>query len=440
MQHRGKAWRVAFVSTRIYGTDGVSLEIGKWAEVLERMGNICFYITGQSDRPVDRTVLIEEAHFNHPDILEITQQAFHAEIRPEQLTQEIKRMTRIIGEKLKRAIAEFEIDAIIPENALAIPMNIPLGIAIVEVLQELPIRCFAHHHDFYWERDRFLVNSVNDLLRYAFPPALQQIQGVVINSLQEEEFSRRTGLSCRIIPNVMDFANPPPPPDEYALQFRSAIGLEKDDLMILQPTRVVARKGIEHAIELVSRLELPHAKLIVSHDSGDEGGGYLTRILEYGKIMGIEVVMAGSLVAEKREIGEDGKPRFTLSDLIAQADLVTYPSEYEGFGNAFLEAIYHRRPVVCNRYLIYRTDIEPCGFRTITFDGFLNQETVEQTQRVLHDAAFRQEMVDHNYRMANKHFSYEVLEAELRLIIERPQNVYRLLGRGVRFGGTEQGH
>jgi hypothetical protein len=28
----------------------------------------------------------------------------------------------------------------------------------------------------------------------------------------------------------------------------------------------------------------------------------------------------------------------------------------------------------------------------------------------------------------------------LRLIIERPQNVYRLLGRGVRFGGTEQGH
>ena len=438
MQHRGKAWRIAFVSTRIFGTDGVSLEIGKWAEVLERMGNQCFYITGQSDRPADRTVLIEEAHFNHPDILEITQQAFHTEIRTEKLTQDIKRITRIIGEKLRRAIQEFEIDAIIPENALAIPMNIPLGMAIVEVMQEMPIQCLAHHHDFYWERDRFLVSSVKDLLRYAFPPALPQIQSVVINSVQEEEFSRRTGISCRIIPNVMDFANPPPIADAYALQFRSAIGLEEDDLMILQPTRVVARKGIEHAIELVSRLDLPHAKLIISHDSGDEGDGYLTRILEYAKIMGIEVIMAGSLVAEKREIGADGKPRFMLSDLIAQADLVTYPSEYEGFGNAFLEAIYHRRPVVCNRYLIYRTDIEPCGFQTITFDGFLNQETVEQTQRVLHDTAFRQEMVDHNYQMASKHFSYEVLEAELRLIIERPQNVYRLLGRGVPFGEAGQ--
>jgi len=438
MQHRGKAWRVAFVSTRIYGTDGVSLEIGKWAEVLERMGNQCFYITGQSDRPAGRTALIEEAHFNHPDILEITQQAFHTEIRTEELTQEIKRMARIIGEKLKQAIQQFEVDAIIPENALAIPMNIPLGIAIVEVLQEVPVQCLAHHHDFYWERDRFLVSSVKDLLRYAFPPALPQIQSVVINSVQEEEFSRRTGISCRIIPNVMDFANPPPLADEYALQFRSAIGLGENDLMILQPTRVVARKGIEHAIELVSRLELPHAKLIISHDSGDEGKDYLTRILEYGKIMGIEVIMAGSLVAEKREIGEDGKPRFTLSDLIAQADLVTYPSEYEGFGNAFLEAIYHRRPVVCNRYLIYRTDIEPCGFRTITFDGFLSQETVEQTQRVLHDAEFRQEMVEHNYQMAQKHFSYEVLEEELRLIIERPQNIYRLLGRGLTFGKSGQ--
>ena len=181
---------------------------------------------------------------------------------------------------------------------------------------------------------------------------------------------------------------------------------------------------------------LPHAKLIISHGSGDEGNVYLDRILEYAEIMGIELLMAGSWISENRETGPDGKPRFTLSDLLAQADLVTYPSEYEGFGNAFLEAIYHRRPVVCNRYLIYRTDIEPCGFRTITFDGFLSHETVEQTHRVLHDTAFREEMVDHNYRVAHEFFSYEVLEAELRLIIERPQNIYRLLGRGMTYGNA----
>jgi hypothetical protein len=37
------------------------------------------------------------------------------------------------------------------------------------------------------------------------------------------------------------------------------IGLRDDDVFMLQPTRVVMRKGIEHAIELVRRLDNPNA-------------------------------------------------------------------------------------------------------------------------------------------------------------------------------------
>jgi hypothetical protein len=54
------ARRLAFVSTRIAGTDGVSLEIAKWADVLERMGIECCYIAGESDRPDDCTFLSYE--------------------------------------------------------------------------------------------------------------------------------------------------------------------------------------------------------------------------------------------------------------------------------------------------------------------------------------------------------------------------------------------
>ena len=43
--------------------------------------------------------------------------------------------------------------------------------------------------------------------------------------------------------------------------------------LLLQPTRVVQRKGIEHAIELVHRLQRK-AKLVISHASGDEGHDY----------------------------------------------------------------------------------------------------------------------------------------------------------------------
>ncbi len=421
--------RAAFVSTRISGTDGVSLEIAKWADVIERTEIECYYITGLSDRPPERTFLIEEAHFNHPEILEISRRAFEVEVRSPELTNDIMRLARSIRDKLDEAIRQFEIDVLIAENALTIPMNLPLGIALVQVIQERAIPCVAHHHDFSWERERFLINAVDDIIQLAFPPALAQIQHVVINSLAGEEFSRRTGLSCRIIPNVMDYANPPAPPDDYSRQFRSEIGLADDDLLILQPTRVVARKGIEHSIELARRLAPDRAKLVITHASGDEGDAYARRIRDFAQLLDVDVIFADKWISDQRGTGPDGRKLFTIHDVYPQADIVAYPSTYEGFGNAFLEAVYYRCPIVCNRYAIYRTDIEPCGVRPILFDGFPTDETVDEIRRVLNDPGSREEMVEHNYRVARRFFSYEVLDAELRLMLQRPHNIYRLLGQ-----------
>jgi len=397
--------------------------------VIERIGLECYYIAGESDRPSERTALIEEAHFNHPEILDVSHRAFEAEIRTAELTNSILRLTRVIRDKLNDAVGRLGVEAIIVENALTIPMNLPLGIALVHAIQETGMPCIAHHHDFYWERERFLINCVDDIIRAAFPPALPQIQHVVINSVAGEEFSRRTGLSCRIIPNVMDFAHPPDPPDEYAGQFRQAIGLADDDILVLQPTRVVARKGIEHAIELVRRLDPQRAKLVITHASGDEGDAYAQRVREFAEIMGVTVVFADRWISDQRGVGDDGRPLFTIEDTYPQADLVTYPSTYEGFGNAFLEALYFKCPIVCNRYAIYRTDIEPSGVRPILFDGFPTDDTVAEIRRVLSDADYRREMVEHNYAVGREWFSYEVVEDELRLMIRRPQNLYRLARR-----------
>ena len=421
--------RVGFVSTRIAGTDGVSLEIAKWAAVIERMGIECYYVAGESDRPAEQSFIIPEAHFNHPVILDISRRAFGVELRTAELTNDMMAMTRVIRDKLDAAIEQFQLDAMIVENALTIPMNLPLGIALVHEVQERPIGCLAHHHDFHWERDRFLINCVDDIIQFAFPPALQQIQHVVINSLAGEEFSRRTGLSCRIIPNVMDFANPPDPPDEYSREFRNQIGLSDGDLLILQPTRVVARKGIEHSIELARRLAPNRARLVITHASGDEGDAYAKRIREFAELMNVDVIFADGWISEERGTGPDGRKLFTIHDVYPQADLVAYPSTYEGFGNAFLEALYYKCPIVCNRYAIYRTDIEPCGVRPILFDGFPTDETVDEIRRVLGDAQYRREMVEHNYEVASRFFSYEVVEDELQLMMRRPQNIYRLLGR-----------
>ena len=39
--------RIGFISTRLNGTDGVSLEVEKWAVVLRRLGHDVFYCAGE---------------------------------------------------------------------------------------------------------------------------------------------------------------------------------------------------------------------------------------------------------------------------------------------------------------------------------------------------------------------------------------------------------
>lgn len=413
--------RIGVVSTRISGTDGVSLEVGKWARLLEQMGYDCYYICGKSDRPADRTFLVDEADFFHPVVRDINRRAFGREFRSRTLSDQIRELAAGIKRKLYTAVEQFELDMLVVQNALTIPMNIPLGVALVELLIETGLPCIAHHHDFVWERERFLVNAVDDYLRAAFPPPLAEIEHVVINTQAGQEFSRRTGLPFRVIPNVMDFAHPPPPPDEYAGDVRRTLGIDEDDYLILQPTRVVARKGIEHTIELVRRLDDPRCKLVISHDSKDEGSGYLQRILEFAELLGVEPIFADHWISNRRGVAEDGTKQYSIWDVYPHADLVAYPSTYEGFGNAFLEAVYYRKPIFCNRYTIFQTDIEPCGFEAIVMDGFLTQQVVARVRRVLENRDDRERMAERNYELARQFFSFERVESELSSILAQPR-------------------
>ena len=96
---------------------------------------------------------------------------------------------------------------------------------------------------------------------------------------------------------------------------------------------------------------------------------------------------------------------------------MTYPSGYEGFGNAFLEAIYFKKPIVVNRYSIFVEDIEPCGFDVLTFESFVTTELIERIYTSLSPENLGR-IVEKNYDIAKKHFSYEVLEQKLLPLIE----------------------
>ena len=407
---------VGFVSTRFAGTDGVSLETEKWARVFEKEGLANFYFGGELDRDPKRSYLADTAHFQHPDIRAINQNCFGSTQRDRSVTRQIQKIKRELKDHLYRFIDQSKIDLLVAENCLTIPMNIPLGIALTEVISETGISTIAHHHDFFWERQQFMVNAIYEYLNMAFPPHLPSISHVSINSSGDNQLSLRTGISGTVIPNVMDFENPPPPVDDYAQDVREALGLKNYELLILQPTRVVKRKGIEHAIEFVHRLGAK-AKLVISHASGDEGYDYEKRVWEYSQLMGVDTLFVSDIINDKRGRTADGRKIYTLDDIYPHADMVTYPSNFEGFGNAFLEALYYRKPILVNNYSIYATDIRPKGFSVVEIDGYVTRTAVKLAKKILRDEDFRNKMVDHNYAVALKHFSYKVLRRKLKALI-----------------------
>jgi len=290
-------------------------------------------------------------------------------------------------------------------------------VALTEFLSETRIPTIAHHHDFYWERIRFSVNAVNDYLDFAFPPRSSNIQHVVINEAAQEELAWRKGIPSLLVPNVFYFAVPAPQPDDYTKNIRADLGFKPDDILILQPTRIVPRKGIEHSIKLLEALKNPRYKLVISHDAGDEGYEYLHMLSDLASESGVDMRLISDRVGDVRKTTANGEKIYTLWDLYPHVDFVTYPSLYEGFGNAFLEAIYFRLPILINRYSIFARDIEPKGFRVPLMDGFLTKQVIDEVRRLLENPDYRAQTVEHNYAVARRFFSYPLLRRRLRTLI-----------------------
>jgi glycosyltransferase involved in cell wall biosynthesis len=158
-------------------------------------------------------------------------------------------------------------------------------------------------------------------------------------------------------------------------------------------------------------------KLLISHQDRDEGSAYYQRIVEYARLLKVDLVTAGSILGTQRSQSADGQKVYDLWDCYANADFVTYPSSYEGFGNAFLEAVFYRKPILVNRYSIFESDIEPLGFEVVLIDNFVTEETLTEVRHFLDDAEARSRAVEHNFALGQKFFSFELLEQKLKAVI-----------------------
>ena len=421
--------KIGIIIGRIGGVDGVALETEKWIEVFKKMGHEIFIISGQFEgRKIDcaHEVRVQEMSFFSPESYWEQKKAyFHPDYNEDDLLEHLFLYAGVIEEKIISWVHRFNIDVMISENASALPSHISMGLAIKNAAEKLGIPIITHDHDFAWERgDRYISPhpKINELVQETFPLRLPNSYHAVINTHAQNTLMERVNRSSVNVPNVMNFDIPFGEINKYNKDLREDLGLSKNDILLFQITRIVKRKGIEAAIKLVSMLENKNVKLIITgHYADDAGSEYYMKLVDliHELKLSKQVQFAYHSISNKGHASTGHEKAYSLSDAYAHARACTYFSTYEGFGNAFVEAVLAKRPIFVNNYKpVYWPDIGSKGFKAVMLeDNVITDKALKEIEEVIYNDKINKEIAEYNYALGKKYFSYHTLEEKLNELL-----------------------
>ncbi|MCF8346019.1 MAG: glycosyltransferase family 4 protein [Bacteroidales bacterium] len=423
--------RIGIIIGRIGGVDGVALETEKWIEVLRSMGHEIFIVSGQfQERPMDPATetLVPEMSFFSPESYWSQKKAFfHPETDPQELIEHINLYSKVIYKKIIEWARNNKLDLLISENASALPSHLEMGMAINKAVQKLGLPTITHDHDFAWERgDRYRSphEDINKFVETVFPLIAPNSIHAVINTHAQNTLKKRFGREAVNVPNVMDFNIPFGTRNEKNDRLHEYLGYDASDIFLYQITRIVRRKGIEVAIDLIHKLNDKKIKLIITGNYADDAGSaYYNDLQEQIHDLRVsdQVRFAYHLFQNKGLTPSNGDLLFSLSDAYAHAKACTYFSTYEGFGNAFVEAVLARRPVFVNNYEpVYMPDIGSKGFKTVMLENNqLTEQALKDMAEIIYNPGLAEEIAQYNYELGKKYFSYDTLRDKLQELIEK---------------------
>jgi len=421
--------KIGIIIGRIGDIDGVALETQKWIAVLQRMGHDIYVLSGHFKEDVvapENQKALRFLSFFSPECEWEQNRAFYfPPDDPERLLSHLDGTANHVATAIFQWVLENCIDVLLVENASSLPAHLSMGMGIKRVAERLCIPVVIHHHDFYWERgDRYAspFPEITQIVEETFPLRASNARHAVINSNQQSVLRQKFDIESIVVPNVMDFDVPFGQKDAYNASLPADIGLNDGDIPLFQITRIVERKGIEVAISLVDRLEDKRVKLVITGSAADDHRkGYYSELLRQIDENGLQdrVIFAHHKLLSKRDRSATGGRIYSLSDAYANAVACTYFSTYEGFGNAFIEALVARKPIFVNNYEpVFWPDIGSLGFKTVMLQkNNLTDEAVAEIDRIIHDPAEQAQIAEHNFELGRQHFGYDVLEEKLRAIL-----------------------
>ena len=417
--------KIGIIIGRIGDIDGVSLETEKWIYVLKKMGHDIYIIAGRYTHHYierDKETLLPMLSFFSPECEWEQKRAFFLpDDTPDELLRHLEHAAEVIAIQLFKWLMRNNIDVLLAENANALPCHLSMGMGIKMLVENAGVRTVCHDHDFWWERgDRYETphKEVREIRDSTFPLQIPHVEHAVINQHAKKELMHRFNINAEVVPNVMDFRKPYGVKDDYNQDMLSTLGIEDGEIPLFQVTRIDRRKCIEVAIDLMSKLDDKKIKLVITGSKADDHRfGYFKELVDAVTERHLEdrVYFGYRRILPERATAPDGGKIYSIPDAYANARACTYFSNYEGFGNAFVECVLAKKPIFVNNYKpVYWPEIGSKGFKTVMLeDNELTDEAVAEIDRVIHDEKECREIAEFNFELAKKHYTYEVLAEKL---------------------------
>ena len=370
------------VSFRLGGPDGVSVQAASWGRALERLGYRLRRVAGElADGPRPGDVVV-------PGL------AVAPEAAPGPAGQRPPAPAGPSDEELRSALAGSAV--VVVENVLSLPLHLEAARVLTRVLADLPAetRVLLHHHDFAWQRPE--TAGITGL-----PPRLPRAVHVTINDFSRRELAER-GIEAVTVRNAFDLDASPGRRDET----RRALGLGPGDVLVLQPTRAVARKNIPASLRLAEGLAGRLGCPVWYWLPGPAEDGYAATLAEVLEATTVPVLRVHP---SQLDLGDGRGPPAGMGDAYAACDLVVFPStEGEGFGQPVIESVWADRPLAVLSYPALE-EVLALGF------SFLRADEPDAVAEALvqPDAA----RSARNRELAAAHFSMAALERSLGTLL-----------------------
>ena len=427
-----------------------------------------------------------------------------------ELIKEFWEETLVIVEKLGNYVNENNISLLYLINVCSNPGNVSLSLATVLISEYLGIPVINNNHDFYWEggnknidiekqnlkkgpRDFFFKNAgvgeFFSIIEMLFPWERKSWINVNINSIQTKKLICKNGHNPS---RVLEIGT--------AIEYKSnisrrqiiqnykqinsifskgeknikVVGIKKylkekkysydpiifggndisnfnfvnNNIIFLQPTRVISRKSIEINFDLIHSLikkdnfrqKFIHNKelkisIIITGPIPSGQKEYYKKLLAYYNDFIYNVskefksrILLGFLFSEfdKDTFKSKHKTPIDINQLFLVSSLILLPSQTEGRGLPILEASATGIPLFCREYEPYEVYKNVIGYnlnkkerlKVLSFRG--NKIPDKIIDKIIDKIFFPQNNIRdtiHNINAIKKRYSYEVLENNIRDIL-----------------------